>query len=43
LKIEEYYYEENLDVIVKVGQIVKQKQILAKSKTHKQKLVSIYP
>jgi hypothetical protein len=40
LQIEEYYYEEEFDVIVKVGQIVKKKQIIARSTKDKQKLIA---
>lgn len=38
----EYYYEDEFESVVKVGQIVKAKQIIAKSKTDKQKLNATY-
>ncbi|MDF1682477.1 MAG: hypothetical protein P1U46_01625 [Patescibacteria group bacterium] len=37
---EEYYFDENFDVAIKVGQKIKAKQILARSKIDKQKIVS---
>jgi len=40
LHTEEYYFEDNFDVIVKVGQIVKKKQVIAKSNKDKQKLIA---
>ena len=40
LQTEEYYYEEEFDVIVKVGQTVKKKQIIARSNKDKQKLIA---
>jgi hypothetical protein len=40
LEIDEYYYEDDFEVLVKVGQIVKVKQVLAKSKIDKQKVTS---
>ena len=40
---EEYYFEDNFDVAVKVGQEIKAKQILARSTTDKQKLTSTFP
>jgi hypothetical protein len=42
LETEEYYYENNFDILVKVGQIIKAKQILAKSSIDKQKVVSTH-
>lgn len=42
LQTEEYYFEDNFDVIVKVGQTVKKKQIIARSNKDKQKLVANY-
>jgi DNA-directed RNA polymerase subunit beta' len=43
LYTEEYYYEDNFNITVKTGQIVKAKQILAKSTIDKQKVVATYP
>jgi DNA-directed RNA polymerase subunit beta' len=43
LDTEEYYYENNFTVSVKVGQAIKAKQVLAKSNTDKQKIVANYP
>ncbi|MDR2640788.1 MAG: hypothetical protein LBC61_05830 [Candidatus Peribacteria bacterium] len=43
LETEEYYFENNFDIVVKVGQVVKTKQILAKSSVDKQKIVASYP
>ena len=40
LVTDEYYFEEHFDVAVKVWQEIKEKQILARSTTDKQKLVS---
>lgn len=40
LKSEEYYFGEEFDVIVKVGQTVKRKQIIARSNKDKQKLLA---
>ena len=40
LVTDEYYFEEHFDVAVKVWQEIKEKQILARSTTYKQKLVS---
>ncbi len=40
LKEEEYYFNEKYEVVVKVGQEVKAKQIIARNKEEKQKLVS---
>lgn len=37
---DEYYFDENFDVVVKVGQIIKAKQVIAKSNIDKQKLTS---
>ncbi len=39
---EEYYFEDNFDVVVKVGQTIKAKQVLAKSNIDKQKIVSLF-
>lgn len=39
---EEYYHEDNFDVVVKVGQTIKAKQVLAKSNIDKQKIVSLF-
>ncbi len=40
LKSEEYYFGEEFDVIVKVGQAVKRKQIIARSNKDKQKILA---
>ncbi|MDP2090545.1 MAG: DNA-directed RNA polymerase subunit beta' [Candidatus Gracilibacteria bacterium] len=40
LKSEEYYFGEEFDVIVKVGQAIKKKQIIARSNKDKQKLLA---
>ncbi len=40
LKEQEYYYTENFEVSVKVGQEIKAKQIIARNKTEKQRLTS---
>jgi len=37
---DEYYFDENFDVVVKVGQTIKAKQVIAKSNIDKQKLTS---
>ena len=42
LQTAEYYFEENYDVAVKVGQETKAKQILARSNTDKGKLTSVF-
>jgi DNA-directed RNA polymerase subunit beta' len=42
LKVEEYYFEEHFNVAIKVGQIIKKKQILARSTKDKQKLTSVF-
>jgi DNA-directed RNA polymerase subunit beta' len=42
LETQEYYYENNFDILVKVGQIVKTKQVLAKSNIDKQKVISTH-
>ena len=39
---QEYYFEDFFDILVKVGQTIKKKQILARSSKDKQKLVSIF-
>ncbi|MDD2907498.1 MAG: DNA-directed RNA polymerase subunit beta' [Candidatus Gracilibacteria bacterium] len=39
---EEYYFEDNYDVVVKVGQIIKAKHVLAKSTTDKAKISSLF-
>jgi DNA-directed RNA polymerase subunit beta' len=41
LKTEEYYYDEDYSVVVKVGQNIKKKQIIAKNNLDKQKIVSL--
>ncbi|MDP2395690.1 MAG: hypothetical protein Q8S84_07240 [bacterium] len=40
MKSEEYYFGEEFDVIVKVGQAIKKKQIIARSNKDKQKLLA---
>lgn len=42
LQTQEYYFEDYFDVIVKVGQIIKKKQIIARSNKDKQKLISFF-
>ncbi len=42
LKNEEYYFEEQFEIIVKVGQTVKKKQIIARSNKDKQKIFSSF-
>jgi DNA-directed RNA polymerase subunit beta' len=42
LKEEEYYFAENLELLVKVWQEVKEKQILAKNTKEKQKVVALH-
>jgi len=39
---QEYYYDENFDVVVKLGQTIKAKQVIAKSNIDKQKLTSMF-
>lgn len=39
---EEYYFDETFDVVVKVGQTIKAKQVIAKSNIDKQKLTSSF-
>jgi DNA-directed RNA polymerase subunit beta' len=42
LETEEYYFENNFDILVKLGQVVKTKQVLAKSTVDRQKVVASY-
>jgi DNA-directed RNA polymerase subunit beta' len=40
LEEEEYYFDENCEILVKEGQEVKQKQVIARQKKEKQRIFS---
>ena len=43
LEEEEYYFAEDFDPVIKVGQEIKAKQVLARHNSSKNKIVSTFP